>query len=50
MDREIDASVRIYVWSIVLSMVMFYLLTIICGLYPSWLATKAKPATALCHE
>jgi hypothetical protein len=38
------------VWSIVLSLAMIYLLTIICGLYPSWLATKVQPATALRHE
>jgi putative ABC transport system permease protein len=43
-------SAKVYVVSIIVSLVMIYLLTLVCGLYPSWLATKVQPAEALHHE
>lgn len=32
------------------SIALLYVLVIICGLYPSWLATRVEPATALTYE
>jgi len=29
---------------------VIYALTIVCGLYPSWMATKVQPAEALHYE
>jgi putative ABC transport system permease protein len=43
-------SGKIYLYSILASSAMIYLLTILCGLYPSWLATKVQPAEALHYE
>jgi putative ABC transport system permease protein len=43
-------SAKVYVVSIIISLVMIYLLTLVCGLYPSWLATKVHPAEALHYE
>jgi putative ABC transport system permease protein len=43
-------STKVYVVSIIVSLVMIYLLTLVCGLYPSWLATKVQPAEALHYE
>jgi putative ABC transport system permease protein len=43
-------STKVYVVSIIISLVMIYLLTLVCGLYPSWLATKVQPAEALHYE
>jgi putative ABC transport system permease protein len=37
-------SSRVYALSFVISSAVIYLLTIICSLYPSWLATKVQPA------
>ena len=44
------ASGDVYATSIVVSLAAIYLLTIICGLYPSWMATKVRPAEALHYE
>src|SRR5581483_4112522 len=44
------ASGRVYVYSLLLSLALVYVLTIICGLYPSRLATKVQPAEALHYE
>ncbi|HKX28613.1 MAG TPA: FtsX-like permease family protein [Blastocatellia bacterium] len=41
---------EIYALSIVISLAAIYLLTIVCGLYPSWLAAKVQPAVALRGE
>ncbi|MEW6126450.1 MAG: ABC transporter permease [Acidobacteriota bacterium] len=41
---------KIYFYSIIVSALIVYLLTILCGLYPSWLATKVQPAEALHYE
>jgi putative ABC transport system permease protein len=43
-------SAKVYAWSIVISVGVIYLLTTICGLYPSRLATKVQPAEALHYE
>ncbi len=43
-------SAKVYVVSIIVSLVLIYLLTLLCGLYPSRLATKVHPAEALHYE
>jgi putative ABC transport system permease protein len=43
-------STEVYVVSVIVSLVIIYSLTFVCGLYPSWLATKVQPAEALHHE
>ena len=43
-------SGEVYLYSILASALTIYLLTIFCGLYPSWLATKVQPAEALHYE
>jgi putative ABC transport system permease protein len=43
-------SNRIYFLSLVLSLLLIYGLTLICGLYPSRLATRVQPAEALHYE
>lgn len=44
------ASPKVYTYSIIISLGLIYTLTAICGLYPSWLATKVHPAEALHYE
>jgi putative ABC transport system permease protein len=44
------ASARVYLTSIMISLALIYLLTAICGLYPSRLATKVQPAEALHYD
>ncbi len=44
------ATKKVYAVSVVLSLALIYLLTIICGLYPSRLATRVHPAEALHYE
>ncbi|MEO6726827.1 MAG: FtsX-like permease family protein [Blastocatellia bacterium] len=44
------ATPKVYAYSIVISLALIYALTAICGLYPSWLATKVQPADALHYE
>lgn len=44
------ASGSVYFWSLLLSLAAVYGLTILCGLYPSRLATKVQPAEALHYE
>jgi len=43
-------STEVYVVSMIVSLVIIYSLTFVCGLYPSRLATKVQPAEALHHE
>ena len=50
LDLVGGTSGQVYGWSILISLVIIYLLTIACGLYPSWLATRVQPATALHYE
>jgi putative ABC transport system permease protein len=43
-------SGKIYLYSILAAALLIYLLTMLCGLYPSRLATKVRPAEALHYE
>jgi putative ABC transport system permease protein len=43
-------STKVYIASIVISMAFVYVLSILCGLYPSRLAAKVNPAEALHYE
>lgn len=45
-----DINSRVFSLSIVISLAVIYALTVICGLYPSWMATKVQPAEALHYE
>lgn len=40
-------SNSVYLIGIGVSLVAIYLLTLLCGMYPSWLATRVQPAAAL---
>ncbi|MCP4660453.1 MAG: FtsX-like permease family protein, partial [bacterium] len=40
----------VYALAFALAAAMIYLLTVLCGLYPSWLATRIQPAEALHYE
>ncbi|HEV2669211.1 MAG TPA: FtsX-like permease family protein, partial [Blastocatellia bacterium] len=44
------ASPEVYTASIFISLGLIYLLTTVCGLYPSLLATRIHPAEALHYE
>jgi putative ABC transport system permease protein len=44
------ASPKVYTYSVIISLLLIYALTFVCGLYPSWLATKVHPAEALHYE
>ncbi len=43
-------SKQVFVSSLFISLAVIYALTVICGLYPSWMATKVQPAEALHYE
>jgi putative ABC transport system permease protein len=43
-------SNKVYIFSVVLSLLLIYGLTLLCGLYPSRLATRVQPAEALHYE
>jgi putative ABC transport system permease protein len=43
-------SAEVYLDSIAISLVLIYLLTLLCGLYPSRMATRVQPAEALHYE
>lgn len=43
-------KLSIYLAGIAASMVIIYAMVTLCGLYPSWLATRIHPGTALQHE
>ena len=43
-------STKVYIYSIGISLVLIYLLTLVCGLYPSRMATKVQPVEALRYE
>lgn len=44
------ATKQVYLYSLLISLALIYGLTMICGLYPSRLATKVQPAEALHYE
>ncbi|HYE71687.1 MAG TPA: FtsX-like permease family protein, partial [Blastocatellia bacterium] len=44
------ATKQVYFYSLLISLALIYVLTIVCGLYPSRLATKVQPAEALHYE
>jgi len=44
------ATPKVYAYATLISLALIYALTAICGLYPSWLATKVHPAEALHYE
>jgi putative ABC transport system permease protein len=44
------ADSKVYAVSVIISLAFVYLLTALCGLYPSRLATKVQPAEALHYE
>ena len=44
------ATRQVYAYSLLISLALIYALTMICGLYPSRLATKVQPAEALHYE
>jgi len=39
-----------YLFGLLVSLIGMYLFVIVCGLYPSWLATRVQPAEALQYE
>jgi putative ABC transport system permease protein len=41
---------RIYLAGLAVSLAVLYTLVVLCGLYPSWLATRVHPAQALHYE
>ena len=43
-------SAKVYAYSLLISILLIYILTLLCGLYPSRLATKVQPAEALHYE
>ncbi|MCI0485843.1 MAG: ABC transporter permease [Blastocatellia bacterium] len=43
-------SARVYAYSLSISVLLIYILTLLCGLYPSRLATRVQPAEALHYE
>jgi len=43
-------SAKVYIYSLGLSIVFIQLFTLLCGLYPSWLATRIHPVEALHWE
>jgi putative ABC transport system permease protein len=45
-----DLKTSVYFYSIALSVILIYVLTFVCGLYPGWLATRIRPAEALHYE
>jgi putative ABC transport system permease protein len=43
-------STKVYMTALVISIIFIYGVAIVCGLYPSWLATKVQPTEALHAE
>ena len=50
LDLASFLSTKIYLVSLMSSVALIYALTLVAGLYPSWLATKVQPATVLHAE
>jgi len=45
-----DIPLQVYLVALTLSLLVLYSFVILCGLYPSWLATRVRPAQALQYE
>jgi putative ABC transport system permease protein len=43
-------SARVFSFGILSSVLVIYMLTVLCGLYPSWMAARVEPAQALHYE
>jgi putative ABC transport system permease protein len=43
-------NTRVFAFGLIISLALIYSLTLLAGLYPSWLATKVQPAEALHYE
>lgn len=43
-------STKVYLLALLVSVLLIYLVTVLCGVYPSWLATKVQPTEALHAE
>ncbi len=43
-------SGTVFAWSIIIAAGLIYALTAVCGLYPSWMATRIAPVEALRYE
>jgi putative ABC transport system permease protein len=43
-------SLQVFLFALCLSLLLIYLFVTLCGLYPSWLATRVSPVEALQHE
>ncbi len=43
-------STKVFAFGLLISLALIYALTLLAGLYPSWLATKVQPAEALHYE
>ena len=46
----VEATFGVYLVSFLASVLSIYLVVSLCGLYPSWLATRVQPAAALQYE
>ena len=45
-----EVSAGVYAVALLLALAVLYSFVILCGLYPSWLATRIQPARALQYE
>jgi ABC-type lipoprotein release transport system permease subunit len=43
-------NAKVFAFGLFVSFLLIYSLTLLAGLYPSWLATKVQPAEALHYE
>jgi putative ABC transport system permease protein len=50
LDVVPEAKLGVYVGSFVTACLVIYIVVTLCGLYPSWLATRIQPAEALQYE
>ncbi|MBT4497895.1 MAG: macrolide ABC transporter permease, partial [Gemmatimonadetes bacterium] len=44
------ASGEVYLYSLSVALAVIYGLIVLCGLYPSWMATRVQPVEALHYE
>jgi putative ABC transport system permease protein len=45
-----EATFGVYAGSFLAAVLGIYAVVVLCGLYPSWLATRVQPAAALLYE